>query len=259
MRRDTALITGASGGIGRELAHEFAAGGHDLVLVARARDRLTELARELTNQYGVAAVVLPHDLGRGNAAQSLMRSVNRRGLAIDVLVNNAAVLHNGDFADASLDSHLSLLQLNLITPTALTHLLVRRMRDRGHGRILNVASISAFQPLSRLAVYAAAKAYLMHFTEALSEELVGTGVTATVLCPGFTDTDMMSGAPDSSWVPSFAVSNAREVARDGYQACMSGTPLYVSGVANQLLAQMVRFQPRWLVRTISGAVARQYR
>ena len=158
-----------------------------------------------------------------------------------------------------MDDHLSLLQLNLIVPTTLMHLFLGPMLDRAHGRILNVASIAAFQPLARLGVYAAAKAYLLHLTEALSEELKGTGVTASVLCPGFTDTGMMCEAPDAPHVPSFAVSRAEDVALDGYRSCMEGAPVHVSGIANQWLTEMIRFQPRWWVRAVTGMVARNYR
>jgi uncharacterized protein len=254
-----ALITGASVGIGRELARVFAANGHDLFLVARTRDKLEELASELRDSYGVEVHALPRDLSRPNAAQSLFDYFEQRRVAIDVLINNAAVLQNGDFAGLPLKGHLGLLQLNVVVPTTLMHLFMTPMLERGFGRILNVASIAAFQPLARVAVYAAAKAYVLHLTEALSEELAGTGVTVTALCPGFTDTSMMSAATDSNWVPAFAVSRAEEVARDGYRACMSGTPVYVSGAANQWMTQMIRYQPRWLVRAISGMVARGYR
>lgn len=259
MPKETALITGASSGIGRELARVFASEGHDLVLVARRRDKLRALASELTEQHGVAVTALASDLARPNAAQALLRSLRKRKIAVDVLVNNAGVLSNGDFKDVDLSSHLELLQLNVIVPTTMTHLFLGPMLERGHGRVLNVASMAAFQPLARLAVYAGTKAYILHLTEALSEELSGTGVTATALCPGYTDTDMMAAAPDAAWLPSFAISSAEDVARDGYRACMSGAPVQVSGVANQWMTQLIRYQPRWLVRAISGMVARQYR
>lgn len=259
MNKGTVLITGASGGIGRELARVFAVEGYDLVLVARTRRNLALLATDLETSYGVGVEVLPRDLGLPNASQSLFDFLERRGVAIDVLVNNAAVLENGEFADVLLTDHLRLLQLNVIVPTTLIHLFMGPMLDRGYGRILNVASMAAFQPLARLAVYAAAKAYVLHLTEALSIELAGTGVTATALCPGFTDTSMMAEAADSSWVPPFAISAAEDVARDGYNACMSGTPVFVSGAANQLMTQIIRYQPRWFTRAITGAIARGYR
>jgi short-subunit dehydrogenase len=259
MGAGTVLVTGASGGIGCELARVFAARGHDLILVARNRQKLKSLAAELSQDYGVRAEAFPRDLGRSDAAQALFAALERRRVAVDVLVNNAAVLGEGPFADAALTEHLSLLQLNLLVPTALTHLFLGPMLDRGAGRILNVASIAAFQALPRLAVYAAAKAYVLHFTEALSEELVGTGVTVTALCPGFTDTQMMTGTAVSSWVPAFAVSTPEAVARDGYEACMRGVPVHVSGATNQWVTQLTRYQPRWWVRALAGMVARRQR
>ena len=259
MAQGAVLITGASGGIGRELARVFAAEGHDVILVARNRAKLKELASELVDRFGVSAEPLPRDLQRPGAASALFASLDRRRVEVDILVNNAAVLQSGPFADMPLSDHLALMQLNIVVPTTLTHLFLGPMLDRGRGRILNVASIAAFQPLARLGVYAAAKAYLLHLTEALSEELRGTGVTATVLCPGFTDTEMMSRWADSQRVPDFAVSAAADVARDGYRACMNGEPLYVSGATNQWITALVRYQPRWLVRAFSGMMARQVR
>jgi uncharacterized protein len=150
------------------------------------------------------------------------------------------------------------LQLNVVVPTQLTHLFLAGMLERGRGRILNIASIAAFQPLARLAVYAATKAYVLHFTEALSEELKGTGVTATALCPGFTSTDMMATAGNTGWLPAFAVSSAEQVARDAYRACMSGQALHVSGAANQLITELIRHQPRWFLRALSGWASRRY-
>jgi uncharacterized protein len=258
MPNDVALITGASSGIGLELARTFAAEGHDLVLVARSRGKLRALAQELSHEHGVRVIPIPQDLTRTGAAQALRNALRRRRLHVDVLVNNAGVLLTGDFEDIALRSQLALLQLNVIVPMTLTHLLLAPMLKRGRGRILNVASIAAFQPLARLAVYAGSKAFVLHFTEALSEELKGTGVTATALCPGFTDTDMMSAVGDASWLPSFAVNSAEQVARDGYRACMNGTPVYVSGAANQMITELMRYQPRWLVRALSGWASRSY-
>jgi short-subunit dehydrogenase len=256
--RDVVLITGASSGIGRALAQVFAQQGHNLVLVARSQDKLRALAQQLSAQCHVAVTPVTLDLTRPGAARSLFRNLSRRQVAVEVLVNNAGMLSSGGFDQITLRSHLALLQLNAVVPTELTQLFLKPMLERGRGKILNVASIAAFQPLERLAVYAATKAYLLHFTEALSEELRGTGVTATALCPGFTDTNMMSAVRDRSWLPAFAVSSAEEVASDAYRACMSGAPVYVSGATNQMLTQLMRHQPRWLVRALSGWASRKY-
>lgn len=259
MDRKTALVTGASSGIGLELSKVFAAHEHDLVLVARSRDKLTELAKEVTRLHGVRATVLAADLSLPNAAQTLFASVRRRGIAVEILVNNAGIMHNGEFVDIPTARHLALLHLNVVTPTVLTHLFVQAMIERGHGRVLNVASMAGLQPLPRLAAYAASKAYAIHLSEALSEELAGTGVTSTVLCPGFTETSTLSQARDAQRLPRFAIGSAADVAKDGYAACMNGVPLYISGLANQLAAEAIRYQPRWLTRTIAGAIARRNR
>lgn len=258
MQNRTVLITGASAGIGRELAQVFAREGYDLVLVARSKDKLSTLASSLSHRYGVEAVPLACDLGRPEAAAALFAETEQQNLRIDVLVNNAGILCEGDFASGSAARYLELLHVNVLGPVALTHLFLPPMLQRGHGKIMNVASIAAFQPLPRWALYSASKAFLLHFSEALSEELRGSGVTATALCPGFTETDMLNER-QAGWPPPFAVSRAEEVALDGFRACMSGAPLHVSGAANQMLTQMVRWQPRWLVRALTGVAARNYR
>ncbi len=254
---ETALITGASSGIGRELAKVFAAEGHNLVLTARRRTELDALARQLALQHGTHVTVLPRDLAITGAANLLVRTIRRRKLEISILVNNAAAMFNDDFVETALSSLEDVMQVNVVAPTVLTRLLIGPMLERGHGRILNVASMAGFQPIPRLAAYASSKAYLLHLTEALAEELLGTGVTATALCPGFTHTETLHQAPDLAALPSYFVGSAEQVARDGYRACMNGSPVYVSGVANQLASQLIHYQPRWLKRAIGGALARR--
>ena len=255
-RCQTALITGASAGIGRELAIVFAENGFNLVVVARRRYELGTLATALKADHGIEVTVIATDLTAPSAPQTLFETVQRQGIEVDVLVNNAGINFYGDFKDISLENHLSLIQLNISALTALTHLYVRLMVERGYGRILNVASISAFQPFPTIAVYAASKAFVVSFSEALSVELRETGVTVTALCPGFTETAMKSiesattGRPAS--LPSFVVGDATQVARAGYQACMQGEVLCVSDVLNQLATFWMQHQPRWLGRTVSG-------
>jgi short-subunit dehydrogenase len=253
----TVLITGASRGIGLELSKIFAAAGHDLILVARSRGPLQEIRQLLERSYGVRVKAIVKDLSRSGAAESLHATLTRSGVAVDILVNNAGAMVNADFAKIPLARHAALLQLNVVATVELTQLLLIPMLQRRRGRILNVASMAAFQPLPRLATYAASKAFVLHLTEALAEELRGTGVTATALCPGFTDTEILSEAPDVTRLPGFAIGSAVEVARDAYRACMRGAPLCVSGAGNQLAVQLIRYQPRWMVRTIAGALARR--
>ena len=256
VRRQTALITGASAGIGRELATVFAEHGFDLVVVARRQHELETLAESLRAGHGVEVTVIALDLTIPVAPQTLFETTQRQGIEVDVLVNNAGISFHGDFKDIALENHLALIQLNISALTALTHLYLRPMVERGHGRILNVASVSAFQSFPNLAVYAASKAFVVSFSEALAVELRGTGVTVTALCPGFTETPMLhiesatTGRPAS--LPSLVIGDAAQVARDGYRACMQGETIQVSGLLNQFATFWMQHQPHWLGRTIGG-------
>ncbi|MBL8485812.1 MAG: SDR family oxidoreductase [Rhodocyclaceae bacterium] len=256
-----ALITGASAGIGAELARVFAARGHDLVLVARSADRLAALAAELAADHSVEVRILPKDLARRESPAELAAELASAGLEVDILVNNAGILEVGPFHAARTDRLLQLLDLNAGALTALTSLLLPGMVARGRGRILNVASIAAFQPVPSMAVYAATKAYVLALTEALSEELRGTGVTLTALCPGLTATDMMAdiqaGSATAREIPALLVSSPADVARDGYTALMAGEVIRVPGLGNRIATGWSRVAPRWLVRTVAGLASRQ--
>lgn len=258
--RRTALITGASSGIGRALAEVFAEHGFDLVVVARRQSELDNLAGALRAAHGIEVTVIASDLILPQAPQNVLQTVQQQGIEIEVLVNNAGINFHGDFKDIPLENHLELLQLNIVALTVLTHFYVQPMVKRGHGRILNVASLGAFQPVPTLAVYAAAKAYVLSFTEALAVELRGTGVTTTALCPGFTDTAMVKIASATTGkptpVPSFLIDKAERVAREGYQACMQGEAVCISGLTNQFAALLMQYQPRWLGRWVGGLLMR---
>jgi short-subunit dehydrogenase len=257
---ETALITGASAGIGEVLAACFANGGYDLVLVARSVDKLQEIAIRLRNEYGVKVWVEPADLSRPDAAERLASKIKRRKLAIDVLVNNAGVLELGLFAQMTPQQHQAMISLNIAGLTAMLAHFMPPMVARGHGRILNVASVAAFQPLPALATYAASKAYVLSLTEALSEELKGTGVTITALCPGFTATNMLQAAKDGNdnmaKMPEFMMGSAQQVAREGYVACLAGTVIKVPGMLNLTTTVGMRAVPKWLVRRITGSLGR---
>ncbi len=261
--RETALITGASSGIGRELAKVFAKNDYDVVLVARREAALRELADELIENYGVEATVMPKDLSTREAPRELFDSVQAAGISVDVLVNNAGVATTQFFRDASFEDTMNILHVNAASVTGLSHLFLNPMIERGHGRILNVASIVSFVPTPSFAIYGATKAFVLSLSEALSEELKGTGVTVTALCPGYTQTDMISGAFQEtgyaeieSLVPRFVKMTAEKVAQEGYRACMSGRAVHITGLPNQLSAQWLRYQPRWLVRSVGGMMAR---
>ena len=259
MARPTALITGASAGIGAEFARIFAANGYDLVLVARREERLNALRDEL-EASGADVLVLAKNLALRTAAKSLHKELVGRGRAIDVLVNNAGVAYGGAFTAMSADDVSRMVLLNAATLASLTHLLLTDMVARGSGRILNIASLSAYQAVPTLSLYAATKAFVLSFTEGLAEELKGTGVTATALCPGFTATDMVQEIGRGRalpGVPAFLQSDVKDVAQQGFDACMAGEVVRVPGIANQLSALWSQTQPRWLVRTVSGMIGRQ--
>ncbi len=253
------MITGASSGIGEALAAEFAAGGFDLVLVARSEDKLRTLAKKLKRDHGVRARVEPQDLSKRGAAGNLARRLRQDRVDITALVNNAGILEQGFFTDMSATTQQRLVDLNISSLTGLLAQFLPPMVDRAHGRVLNVASIAAFQPVPSLATYAATKAYVLSLTESLSEELVGTGVTATALCPGVTATAMMEGAKEKNeglLIPDFVVGDAEDVAHRGYQACMKGEVVCVPGVINRASVLSSRSTPRWLLRRITGVVGR---
>ncbi|MDF1846033.1 MAG: SDR family oxidoreductase [Parvibaculaceae bacterium] len=258
--KEATLITGASGGIGEALAGEFAKGGSNLILVARSKDKLEAIAARLMDEHGIAAIALPADLSKPNAGRKLFEAVIAKGVHVETLVNNAGVLEMGAFADISTKRHLELTHLNVTTLTELTSLFVPGMVERKDGRILNVASIAAFQPIPSLASYAATKAYVLSLTESLSEELKPHGITATALCPGMTATDMVASAKESNEtaakIPDFMVSDVAGVAAEGYAACMKGDVIRVPGMVNLAAAVAGRASPRWLVRAVSGALGR---
>ncbi len=247
-----ALVTGASAGIGRELAKAFAARHYDVILAARSEDALAALAKELVTAHAVRAKTMPVDLSLPGAAEAMVEALAGAGVAIEILVNNAGVLFEGDFTSIALDDHLRLLQINVVALTSLTWLILPAMLARRRGRILNVASTAAFVAVPRLAAYAAAKAYVLSLTEAISEELKGTGVTATALCPGFTDTGMVRGSRLAKSVPSAMIMSPKEVAALGCAACLEGKTLSIPGIVNRALTGGAQLLPRSLVRTLGG-------
>jgi uncharacterized protein len=257
----TVLITGASSGIGEELAKCFARHGHKLVLVARSADKLRALAADLKARHGTDVTVLPADLAVPLAADKLAAALQRKGLAVEVLVNNAGVLEQAAFCDIPAERHQQLIALNVAGLTAMLAALLPGMKQRGWGRVLNVASIAAFQPVPMLATYAATKAYVLSLTEALAEELKGSGVSVSALCPGITATPMVANAAGGNSqfarLPGFLIGDAAAVAADGYRACMRGEVIKVAGAVNLAATLAARATPKWLLRGLSGAVARR--
>ena len=260
MPRPRALITGASAGIGAELARVFAANGYDLILVARRDDRLTALRDELAPS-GADVAIIVKDLALKTAAKSLHQDVKQLGVAVDVLVNNAGVAYGGAFTSMDADDVSRMVLVNAASLAALTRLFVTDMVARGAGRILNVSSLAAFQAVPSMSLYAATKAFVLSFTEGLAEELRGTGVTVTALCPGLTGTDMVHDITQRGAafpeIPSFMIADVKSVAKEGYDACVNGEVVRVPGLANQMSALWSQTQPRWLVRTLTGFFGRQ--
>ncbi len=248
MTRRTALISGASGGIGYELSKLLAADGYDLVLVARSEQKLEQIAASLSSTYGVNAIAIGKDLSDPASPDEIFATLEAQSTSVDVLVNNAGFGVHGPFAETALAEELNMLQLNVVSLTRLTKLFLPGMIERGWGRILNVGSTASFQPGPLMAVYCASKAYVLNFSEAIAEELRGTGVSVTALCPGVTRTGFQSRAhvENIPLVKSGSMS-AEQVAKIGYKALMRGKRVVVPGLMNWLIAFSVRFTPRSLV------------
>jgi hypothetical protein len=246
-----AVITGASSGIGLELAKLFAAARYDLVLVARREKTLHEVAGELSRRHGVAAWPVPADLASADGCGAVVREVEARGVEVGALVNNAGFGFRGLLVDTPLDRALEMIDVNVRALTHLTRLLLPGMLARRAGRILNVASTAAFQPGPLMSVYYATKAYVLSFSVALSVELDRTGVTSTALCPGPTRTEFqkIAGVEGTALAGRGLAMDAETVALMGYRGMMSGKTIVTPGALNRLLALGTRAVPRsWAAR-----------
>jgi short-subunit dehydrogenase len=253
----TALITGASGGIGHELAKLFARDHYNLVLVARSSDKVNQVAAELQSQFEVVVKVVALDLAAAPAPRFLFDQLQREGVAVDVLVNNAGFGVFGEFASMPEEEILGQVHLNITALTHLTRLFLPPMLARGNGKIMNVASTAAFQPGPLMAVYYATKAYVLSFSQALANEVARSGVVVSCFCPGATDTNFQKRAnlENSRLFKKFRPMSAKAVARDGYRGLMAGRTVVISGVQNWMVAESVRFAPRKLVTALSRWVA----
>lgn len=255
--RERALVTGASVGIGRAFAEELALRGRDLVLVARDAARLEQAAHDLSRRHSVAVEVLVADLLTDEGVAAVAARLASLP-AIDLLVNNAGRGSHGEFAAVPPSEHLELLRLNVAALVELTHAALRPMLERRHGAVLNVSSVAAFQPVPREAVYSATKAFVLQFTEALYEELRGTGVTVSALCPGLTHSEFqLRSGTEPTRLPSFMWQEASAVARAGLDALEAGRALVVPGLHNKVLGHLSNVTPRSLARAASGAVVRR--
>ena len=253
--RRTVLVTGASSGIGVELAKLFAADGCDLVLAARRENRLTALAAELEAKHAIVATAISADLADPDGVKNLVIAIGRKGIVVDVLVNNAGFGLRGHFAKLPYDRQLEMIAVNITAPTALAGLLLPGMLARGRGGVLNVASLAAFQAGPDMAVYYASKAYLLSFSEALFEEAKPHGVTVTALCPGPVPTEF-SDVADLGGTRLFKVGvvSAEAVAKAGFDGFRAGRAIVIPGATSKLGALMTRLVPRALTRRIAGAL-----
>ncbi len=248
------LITGASTGIGYELAHLFAQEKRDLILVARGKDKLEEVSKELKDKYGITIYIFPLDLSQVSAPLKLFEFTETNKLFVETLINNAGFGIKGHISKIPLNEELEMIQVNISSLVELTKRYLPAMLSNKKGKILNVASSASFQPGPYMSGYYASKAFVLHYSEGLAEELIGTGVTATALCPGPTITSFQLRAKmeETALFKSPLVMTGKEVAKIGFNAMKNGRVVKIAGIMNFLLVEGTRFSPRFLVRKISA-------
>jgi short-subunit dehydrogenase len=263
MNQRTVLVTGASAGIGSAFAEVFAAEGFNVVLTARREDRLRAVAARLEERFGVQAHVVPADLSEPGAAARLWRDLEARGLVIDALVNNAGYGIPGSFIASDWPRQAALLQVMIVALAELTHCALPGMIARGYGRIVNVASLAGLVPApAGHTLYSASKAFVIKFSESLAAEVRASGVHVTALCPGFTRSEFHDVAGTRAKVaqlPGWMWMDAAAVARHGFDAVSTGTPVYVTGRVNRAIAFLARILPQRLLVALGRQTARRYR
>lgn len=259
----TALITGASSGIGEAFADVFASEGFDIIAVARREDRLQALAARLQQQHGARVHVIRADLGQPHAVDEVCRELSARGLTVDALVNNAGYGVPGVYVASTWERHAASLQVMVTAVAELTHRLLPGMIARGYGRVINVASLAGLVPApAGHTLYGATKAFLIKFSEALAHEGARHNVHVTALCPGFTLSefhDVTGTRSQMQRLPRWMWLDAAAVARQGYDAVMAGTPVYITGRVNRTIAALVRYLPHGLVTAVGRRFGRTYR
>jgi short-subunit dehydrogenase len=251
----TALITGASSGLGEEFARQLARENYDLVLTARREDRLKAVAAEATRLGSSKVEVIASDLGQPNAATELHRQLTERGIEIECLINNAGFGTHGIFHKMPLEREIEEINLNIGAVVSLTRLFLQPMVERRRGTIINVASTAAFQPVPYMATYGASKSFVLDFSEAVAYEVKSFGVTVMALCPGPTRTEFQDIAGvNETGVPSFAYMDAKTVVAQALASAKRGKAIRINGIMNQLMAQSTRLAPRSLVARIAGGM-----
>jgi len=252
-----ALVTGASSGIGYEFAKLFAKDGKNLVVVARSQDKLEALKTEIENKWGTSVVVLPRDLSDPNAPQEIFSELESQNIDVDVLVNNAGFTGYGMFAETELQRELEMIQVNVISVVHLTKLFLNKMMRNKSGKILNVASLVAFVPTPLESVYSGTKSFVLNFTEALANEVKGTGVSVTCLCPGIPGVAKTSfykrANMDNIRAAKLPMMDAARVAKDGYIALRKGKVIALPGLLNRLVPFLVRITPRNMLARMARA------
>ncbi|QWC22191.1 SDR family oxidoreductase [Bacillus haikouensis] len=248
MNNKTVLITGASSGIGLSFSHKFAQDGHDVVLVARSKDKLLSLAEELEGKYSIKAHVIDGDLAKPGASKSIYEQVTAKGIEVDTLINNAGFGLFGEFEQTEINKEVDMIQVNITALTELSKYFGKEMVKRKQGQILNVASTAAFQPGPLMAVYYATKAYVLSFSEALANEWESHGVEVMALCPGATSTGFKDAADlQQSKLFQSGVMTVEEVVDEAYKKMTQKKVVIIPGVKNRLLAGSIRFLPRRMV------------
>lgn len=255
-RNRTALVTGASRGIGYELTKLFARDGYDVVLVARSHERLEQIGAELEESHDITATVISQDLSVPEAAEELYTAMAAEEVRVDTLVNNAGIATYGRFCETNWERYRESLQLSLITVTELTRRFAKPMCERGSGQILNVSSIAGMYPSPKAAVYGAANSYLISFSVALADELADDGITVSVLCPDTTDTTILEkGGLQDSALPEKDLLDPKDVAQSGYDGLQQGDTVVVpGGIKEKLLYHL----PRALPKSTAASTARDH-
>jgi short-subunit dehydrogenase len=254
--KNTALITGASNGIGLELARIHASKGGDLVIVARSKSKLDELKNELEKEFKIVVYTIGKDLSAINSAREVYDETNNQNIQIDILINNAGFGDFGLFAETDWNKESEMINLNISTLTLFTKLYLQDMVKRRSGKIMNLASTAAFQPGPMMAVYFSTKAYVLSFSEALSNEVSSKGVSVTALCPGPTTSGFQTAASmdNSKLFNNKNLPTSKEVAKYGYYAMIKGKTVAIHGIMNNILASSIRFVPRTVVLKISRTI-----
>ncbi len=251
----TVLITGASGGIGKEFAQIFAENKYNLILIARSKEKLNDIAKELESQYQIKVTIIAQDLSKPNTALKVYNEIKEKKIIVDILINNAGFGDFGTFVDEDLDTITEMINLNITTLTEMTSLFVTEMKKRNSGKILNIASTAAFQPLPNFAVYAATKAYVLHFTEALHYELKNTNIGVSVLCPGPTSTGFAKRAnAETSNILKNGM-NVKKVAKIGYKGLMKNKITIIPGFKNKFTSLSRTTPSRNLLVKIVGKIS----